>query len=148
MVALQILVLPAQVRVLVPQRKNLALAKFFFYTYITFLEFVIYFLYLQRINPIRVMRTSTKVQTAFRLETDLLNRLKRKARARGQSLNSYVENVLMKDSPLEPELPKIEIPDGPCPLVEALRFPEGTWFTEEEIAADWKLQRILKIDCD
>lgn len=116
--------------------------------YITSLEFVIYFLYLQRINPIRVMRTSTKVQTAFRLETDLLNRLKRKARARGQSLNSYVENVLMKDSPLEPELPKIEIPDGPSPLVEALRFPEGTWFTEEEIAADWKLQRILKIDCD
>ncbi len=121
---------------------------FFLMIYITFLEFVIYFLYLQRINPIRVMRTSTKVQTAFRLETDLLNRLKRKARARGQSLNSYVENVLMKDSPLEPELPKIEIPDGPCPLVEALRFPEGTWFTEEEIAADWKLQRILKIDCD
>jgi len=116
--------------------------------YITFLEFVIYFLYLQRINPIRVMRTSTKVQTAFRLETDLLNRLKRKARARGQSLNNYVENVLLKDSPLEPELPKIEIPDGPCPLVEALRFPEGTWFTEEEIAADWKLQRILKSDCD
>ena len=29
MVALQILVLPAQVRVLVPQRKDLALAKFF-----------------------------------------------------------------------------------------------------------------------
>ena len=94
------------------------------------------------------MRTSTKVQTAFRLETDLLNRLKRKARARGQSLNNYLENVLLKDSPLEPEPPKIEIPDGPCPLVEALRFPEGTWFTEEEIAADWKLQRILKIDCD
>ena len=114
--------------------------------YITFLEFVIYFLYLQRINPIRVMRTSTRVQTAFRLETDLLNRLKRKARARGQSLNNYVENVLLKDSPLEPELPKVTFPLDDGGFVEAIRFPDAPPFTEEELRADEKLAHILGIE--
>ena len=38
-----------------------------------------------------------KVQTAFRLDKDLLDRIKEKARAQKRSLNNYVEYLLYKD---------------------------------------------------
>ena len=39
--------------------------------------------------------TTVKVQTAFRLDKDLINRLKAKAKKANRSLNNYVETVLM-----------------------------------------------------
>ncbi len=43
-----------------------------------------------------MIRTSTsKVQTAFRLDQDLLRRLKIKAKKENRSLNNYVETILM-----------------------------------------------------
>lgn len=42
------------------------------------------------------MRTSTnKVQTAFRFDSELLRRLKIRAKKENRSLNNYVETVLM-----------------------------------------------------
>jgi len=38
---------------------------------------------------------SGKVQTAFRLDTELLRRLKARAKKENRSLNNYVETVLM-----------------------------------------------------
>ena len=43
------------------------------------------------------METARRIQTAFRLEETLLNRLKKKARRQNKSLNSYVEAVLKAD---------------------------------------------------
>lgn len=39
--------------------------------------------------------TSTKVQTAFRFDMELIRRLKIKAKKENRSLNNYVETVLM-----------------------------------------------------
>ena len=42
------------------------------------------------------MQTKTaKVQTAFRFDRDLINRLKIKAKRENRSLNNYVETILM-----------------------------------------------------
>ena len=38
---------------------------------------------------------STKVQTAFRFDQDLIKRLKMKAKKDNRSLNNYVETILM-----------------------------------------------------
>lgn len=40
---------------------------------------------------------SSKVQTAIRLNSDLLEALKEKARADNRSLNNYIENLLYQD---------------------------------------------------
>lgn len=39
--------------------------------------------------------TTTKVQTAFRFEKELIRRLKIKAKKENRSLNNYVETILM-----------------------------------------------------
>ena len=39
--------------------------------------------------------TSSKIQTAFRFDRELINRLKLKAKKENRSLNNYVETVLM-----------------------------------------------------
>ena len=46
--------------------------------------------------------TITKVQTAFRLDEELLNRLKVKAKKENRSLNNYVETKLMEVAYDEP----------------------------------------------
>ena len=54
---------------------------------------------------------STKVQTAFRFDKDLIRRLKIKAKKENRSLNNYVETVLMDivyDEPNEETLAAIE----------------------------------------
>ncbi|MBZ9627150.1 hypothetical protein LB456_06740 [Psychroflexus sp. CAK57W] len=40
---------------------------------------------------------SSKVQTAIRLNSDLLEALKEKAKADNRSLNNYIENLLYQD---------------------------------------------------
>ena len=55
--------------------------------------------------------TSTKVQTAFRFDKDLIRRLKIKAKKENRSLNNYVETVLMDivyDEPNDETLAAIE----------------------------------------
>lgn len=42
------------------------------------------------------MKTS-KVQTAFRFDEELLELVKEKAKAQRRSLNNYIENLLLKD---------------------------------------------------
>ena len=42
-----------------------------------------------------ISTATTKVQTAFRLNKDLIRRLKIKAKKENRSLNNYVETVLM-----------------------------------------------------
>ncbi|MBP5374386.1 MAG: toxin-antitoxin system protein [Bacteroidales bacterium] len=39
--------------------------------------------------------TSSKIQTAFRFDRELINRLKLKAKKENRSLNNYVETALM-----------------------------------------------------
>ncbi|MBQ6952371.1 MAG: toxin-antitoxin system HicB family antitoxin [Bacteroidales bacterium] len=54
---------------------------------------------------------STKVQTAFRFDKDLIRRLKIKAKKENRSLNNYVETVLMDivyDEPNDETLAAIE----------------------------------------
>ena len=55
--------------------------------------------------------SSTKVQTAFRFDKDLIRRLKMKAKKENRSLNNYVETVLMDivyDEPNDETLAAIE----------------------------------------
>lgn len=60
--------------------------------------------------------TVTKVQTAFRLDEELLNRLKVKAKKENRSLNNYVETKLMEvafDEPNEETIAAInEVKSG------------------------------------
>ena len=50
--------------------------------------------------------SSARIQTAFRLDQDLLERLRRQARLENRTLNSYVEIILLKA--VQPELPQVE----------------------------------------
>ena len=88
------------------------------------------------------METIRRRQTAFRLEESLLNRLKRKARERNQSLNSYVEALLKADVRDEPDFPKVSFPIPHSPRVSRMIdiLPP---FTEEELRSDDKLSYIL-----
>ena len=88
------------------------------------------------------METARRIQTAFRLEETLLNRLKKKARRQNKSLNSYVEAVLKADVRDEPEFPKISFPIPRSTRVSKMLdiLPQ---FTEEDLAKDDKLAYIL-----
>ena len=89
------------------------------------------------------MQTTTrKVQTAFRLDTGLINRLKKKAKAKGQSLNAYVENVLAKDAPSELAWPKVKFPMDISPETIALTRNYSS-FTKEELRKDDRLAYIF-----
>ena len=55
--------------------------------------------------------TTTKVQTAFRFEKELIRRLKIKAKKENRSLNNYVETILMDvvyDEPNEETMAAID----------------------------------------
>ncbi len=86
--------------------------------------------------------TTRKVQTAFRFDADLLSRLKRKAKARGQSLNAYVENVLVKDTPANLVWPEIVFPADISPETMAITR-NYTSFTKEELRKDDRLAYIF-----
>ena len=55
------------------------------------------------------METNNRIQTAFRLDAGLLERLKWKARRIHQSLNSYVEDVLERDAGRELTYPRLSL---------------------------------------
>ena len=88
------------------------------------------------------MEPTRRIQTAFRLEESLLNRLKKKAGRQTKSLNSYVEALLKADVRDEPEYPKVSFPIPHSARVSRmLDILPG--FTDEELQNDDKLAYIL-----
>ena len=88
------------------------------------------------------MENTRRVQTAFRLEETLLNRLKRKAKSQNKSLNNYVEALLKEDVRDEPLYPKVSFPIPRSVRVSRmLDILPG--FTEEDLKEDDKLAYIL-----
>jgi len=84
---------------------------------------------------------SVKIQTAFRLDAILLERLKRQAKSINRSLNSYVETILFNAA--ERELPRM--PEGfeiSEEIKELCGFIELETPTREELEKDPKLERI------
>ena len=88
------------------------------------------------------MEPTRRIQTAFRLEESLLNRLKKKAGRQNKSLNSYVEALLKADVRDEQEYPKVSFPIPHSARVSRmLDILPG--FTDEELQNDDKLAYIL-----
>ena len=76
---------------------------------------------------------STKVQTAFRFDQDLIKRLKMKAKKENRSLNNYVETILMDivyDEPNEETIAAIEEVQSRKPL-EKLKIDKFKDFVAE-----------------
>ena len=89
------------------------------------------------------MRTETRrVQTAFRLDENLVKRLKLKAHGEAKSLNALVEETLMQLAPAEPEFPVLDENMEISPRILALG-KNFRPFTPEELAADDRLAYIL-----
>ena len=88
------------------------------------------------------MQTTTRVQTAFRLDTALLNRLKRKAKAKGQSLNAFVEDILTKATPADLQWPGAASIRDISPETRALTRNYKS-FTDEELKEDDRLAYIF-----
>lgn len=88
------------------------------------------------------MENIRKIQTAFRLEESLLNRLKKKASRQNKSLNSYVEALLKADVRDEPEYPKVTFPIPHSTRVSRM-IDILPVFTDEELERDEKLAYIL-----
>ena len=88
------------------------------------------------------MENTRRIQTAFRLEESLLNRLKSKAKRQNKSLNNYVEALLREDVRDEPLYPKVSFPIPHSARVSRMLdiLPD---FTEEELKTDEKLAYIL-----
>ena len=98
------------------------------------------------------MANTRTVQTAFRFSPDLVERLKRRASKEKTSVNAYVERVLEKDlgtdedryEALYREIAKIKINNNPVLEGPMKRLLGCVQFTEEEIAADPRLEYLLK----
>ena len=90
----------------------------------------------------RSMENVRRIQTAFRLDESLLNRLKKKASRQNKSLNSYVEALLRADVRDEPEYPKVSFPIPHSARVSRM-IDIIPAFTDEEIRGDEKLAYIL-----
>ena len=88
------------------------------------------------------MQTGTrKIQTAFRLDEELVGRLKLLARREKKSLNRIVEEQLERLAPAEPQWPKIIFPVEIRPEIKALMLPHTP--TKEEMEHDERLNFIL-----
>ena len=86
--------------------------------------------------------TSRKVQTAFRIDGNLLRRARLRASREGRSLNSMVEEVLERIAP-ETVWPKVNIPEEISPEILSIRLPEELVFDAEEVASDDRLAHAL-----
>lgn len=88
------------------------------------------------------MENTRRIQTAFRLEEPLLNRLKKKASLQNKSLNSYVEALLRADVRDEPQYPEVSFPIPRSERVSDMLdiLPA---FSEKELAEDDRLAYIL-----
>lgn len=86
------------------------------------------------------MRSSvSKIQTGIRLEPELCNRLKAKARMEGRSFNNYVEMILSKAVTTQyPKLSDLKVSEEILSLGETL--PR---YSAKEIEADERLSYLL-----
>lgn len=84
------------------------------------------------------MADTIRIQTAFRLPPELLERMKRTAKKRKVSLNQLVEQIIDRETRLElPKLPKdFKVSDEILQMNGCIKWGEPT---EEELAADPKL---------
>ncbi len=84
-------------------------------------------------------RIASRVQTGIRLDSDLCDRLKVKARMEGRSFNNYVERILAKAAYTDyPKLSGIKVSDEILSLGGVLPH-----YSAEEIAADERLSYLL-----
>ncbi len=82
--------------------------------------------------------TVTRVQTAFRFEPELLERMKRMAKKKKVSLNQLVEQTMDRETRLE--LPAFPEGDQISDEIKQLHCLNLTRPTEEEFAADPRLE--------
>lgn len=85
------------------------------------------------------MEATARIQTAFRLPEPLLIRLKSKAKLKGKSLNSFVEEILEEAVPyeetFEEKIAHLTVPDEiPQEILDIARF--GFKITEEDLEGD------------
>lgn len=85
---------------------------------------------------------STKEQTAFRFDKDLLSTMKSRAKGMGKTLNGYVNHLIIQDLKNSMTLPEISISDELDPDVERfagiLSAPsEEDLKSDERLAAIW-----------
>ena len=92
------------------------------------------------------MRSTTRVQTAFRFEPDLLERMKREAKRRNVSLNKLVEDAM--EQALRPNLPDFLSETPISDEIRQLHCLELIRPTEEEFAADPRLEYLWKKHVD
>ena len=62
-----------------------------------------YIFVIESITRAIMQQSTTKIQTAFRLDSELLRRLKIRAREENRSLNNYVETILKNRLPEDPD---------------------------------------------
>lgn len=87
------------------------------------------------------MQTGTrKIQTAFRLNEELVGRLKLLARREKKSLNRLVEEQLERLAPAEPQWPEVKFPIKRDKFFENWQLPP---IPPEDIEADERLVYIL-----
>lgn len=87
-------------------------------------------------------RNQNRRQTAFRLDKELLFYLNRKAKSQGKTLNTFVEEVLMREvQDVVVVWPVIKEPIEVSEETKTWRMSRQ--FTPEEIAADERLSYIL-----
>ena len=87
------------------------------------------------------MEASNIIQTGFRMEARLYESLKRKAKARNQSVNAYVVEIL--EAAVHPPLPRLKKDDFP---LEDDFLQIGNAFgviTKEDLDKDPKLAYLL-----
>ena len=84
-------------------------------------------------------RAVAKIQTGIRLEPELCDRLKARARMEGRSFNNYVERILSKAVSTEyPKLSDIKVSEEILSLGETLPH-----YSAEELEADERLSYLL-----
>ena len=89
--------------------------------------------------------TTTRIQTAFRLRPELLERIKYHAAREKKSVNSYVEEILERETrPVIPKFPpNFEVSEEIKAMNQCLQLP-----SKEEIEADPKLAHILAYETE
>ena len=89
-----------------------------------------------------IMETATRIQTAFRFPSELLERMKRTAKKRKISLNQLVEQTMDRETRLE--LPALSNDVHITEEIRQLHCLNLTRPTDEEFAADPRLEYLWK----
>ena len=101
---------------------------------------ILLYLYIFAENRTQMQTSTRKIQTAFRLNEELVGRLKLLARREKKSLNRLVEEQLERLAPAEPQWPKIKFPIERDKFFENWQLPP---IPPEDIEADERLAYIL-----